>query len=734
MDNSALAALPDLLASLPTSGDYCASGREPLTLPHLEVEGVGVLSFPLMAQQAKAVIARAELAPYGRGDRTLVDPTVRRVWQLSPAHFRLRDPFWPALLTRIVADAARGLGVEAPVTAELYKLLLYEPGSFFVSHRDTEKVDGMFATLVIVMPSTWEGGELVVRHAGREATPRLSSELVSWAHWAAFYADCEHEVRPVTAGHRLCLVYNLALAPGAPPPPTPDPRSAIAEAASLLRTWADEGEPGARFVLPLQHRYTPASLGWAALKGRDAGAAGVLAAAGKEAGVAVYLGMISIEESGSAEPMWSGRRGRPAATEFEIIEVFDRTARLTELAPADPDDPTPPPLEFEEDEVIPLDALEELEPDSVSFEEATGNEGGSFERTYRVAALVAWPQREADLVWMTAGWGAAVSRTRQRVEAARASGRAEDRRRAVRLGESLLTVCLPTVGQPPAVGPVLDVLRELGEVALLAEGIRRLVPGRHLQAADTEALHRALAVAGTPEIIARLVDALDPWHRDTAAFLLPLAQSAPTRAAARAGVEAWVKRLPGFPAAAPALPSPSPTTATLLLRLLAALGDDALEMATVTRVLDQLDVWALDRVLIPAVLAVDTEPGMRGRPGYELVRVVCIGHLNARVAADLSPPTDLRREAKLACSCAICTEVSGFLRSPTQATWDLRAAERDRRHVEQHLLHAGADVAFHTVRQGSPHTLRVTKTQASYERRVVQRREDLATLARLGEE
>lgn len=30
--------------------------------------------------------------------------------------------------------------------------------------------------------------------------------------YAAFYADCEHEVRPVRSGYRLCLTYNMTLA------------------------------------------------------------------------------------------------------------------------------------------------------------------------------------------------------------------------------------------------------------------------------------------------------------------------------------------------------------------------------------------------------------------------------------------------------------------------------------------------------------------------------------------
>ena len=109
----------------------------------------------------------------------------------------------------ILARIAAGLGVTEPVAAELYKLLVYDQGSFFVSHRDTEKVPGMFATLVLVLPSVSTGGELVVRHKDREVRLDLRCEDPSEAAFAAFYADCVHEVLPVITGCRLVLVYSL---------------------------------------------------------------------------------------------------------------------------------------------------------------------------------------------------------------------------------------------------------------------------------------------------------------------------------------------------------------------------------------------------------------------------------------------------------------------------------------------------------------------------------------------
>lgn len=67
---------------------------------------------------------------------------------------------WKNAVQEIAVSACQQLGVPGPaaVRPELYKLLLYEEGSFFVSHRDTEKADGMFGTLSIMLPSSYKVG------------------------------------------------------------------------------------------------------------------------------------------------------------------------------------------------------------------------------------------------------------------------------------------------------------------------------------------------------------------------------------------------------------------------------------------------------------------------------------------------------------------------------------------------------------------------------------------------
>src|SRR5207248_10382586 len=123
------------------------------------------------AKQAKELKKHCEEAPYGKGEETLVDTSVRRVWRLTPEHFSLTNPDWEPFLQQTVHKVQEELGLEEQkLESHLYDLLLYEPGSFFLPHRDGEKLDRMVATLVIVLPSSFQGGELVVRHEGQEKT------------------------------------------------------------------------------------------------------------------------------------------------------------------------------------------------------------------------------------------------------------------------------------------------------------------------------------------------------------------------------------------------------------------------------------------------------------------------------------------------------------------------------------------------------------------------------------
>ena len=80
----------------------------------------------------------------------------------------------------------------------------------------------MLGSLVIIYPTSHEGGELALRHKGREwkfdANSLTALQSSPSLAYVAFYSDIEHEVLKVTSGRRVTITYNLYLVdPGLKP-------------------------------------------------------------------------------------------------------------------------------------------------------------------------------------------------------------------------------------------------------------------------------------------------------------------------------------------------------------------------------------------------------------------------------------------------------------------------------------------------------------------------------------
>src|SRR5260370_35572297 len=168
-----------------------------MPMPRVEGEGAGTLAFRVPGAEIAAIVRRAKQAPYGRGQETIVDTSVRKVWQVAPDKVKLGGKSWAANFETILSKVKAGLGCEdASVSAELYKLLVYDRGGFFLAHRDTEKADGMFGTLVGTPPSTYRGGALRILHAAREVTVDTNRTSPSELSTVGFDPDCKHESQP----------------------------------------------------------------------------------------------------------------------------------------------------------------------------------------------------------------------------------------------------------------------------------------------------------------------------------------------------------------------------------------------------------------------------------------------------------------------------------------------------------------------------------------------------------
>ena len=263
--------IKELIKSLGPTGNSSIGGEAndlPVSL-QLHVQNLGEIKLPLRDPQAKELIKACKQAPYGKNYKTLVDKTVRDTFQLEPSQIEIKNPEWNAKMNSLVDKVARDLGCAGRVEARLYKMLLYQTGSHFKKHTDTEKENGMFGTLIIQLPSIYTGGELVVHGKTKQtydfgqSTHRAADSIF----YAAHYADLEHEILKVKSGYRLVLIYNLCWINGNGSSPN-DP-SLVEKMAQSLSVLNESINPLAMF---LDHKYTAQGFktnGINALKGVD---------------------------------------------------------------------------------------------------------------------------------------------------------------------------------------------------------------------------------------------------------------------------------------------------------------------------------------------------------------------------------------------------------------------------------------------------------------------------------
>ena len=749
-------ALLDSLRSIERPGDFCVGGIRQIFMPTIDVHDVGRIAFPILPVQVERLLAIAEAAPYGRGEETVVNRDVRRTWQVDSAKVRIGGRHWDETLGVLVADIALALGVDEPVAADFYKLLVYDTGSFFVDHRDTEKAPGMFATMVLVLPSTHSGGELVIRHLGREVVLDPRPEEPSEIGFAAFYADCVHEVRPVTKGCRLALIYNLRFVGKGRALKAPDYRAEHGRVVALLRSWAGAVDEPDKLIVPLEHAYTPAELSFSALKGADAGVASVLVKAAAEADCDLHLALVSIEESGSAEhtPYYGRRRWRSddedadEDEEFEVGEVFDRALILSEWRRPDGGQTGLGEFPFAEDELCPPDAFEDLLPDEQHFHEATGNEGASFERTYRRAGLVLWPTARRLAVLNQAGLHTTLPYLEDlTMQWETSKVQSPLWHEADELSRHMLrawprAAMWENKDDNDEAGRMLDLQIRLGNVECIDAFLAEVSAEGSYAASDNGAIARAAALLPAPratKLLVRIVTRNAPAHLSACGDLLVRCVATPVGATGdlvQIGV-ALIDALPGEPTEREQVDTrtrPMRVKPGFVVDLLTATSriDAGLAARAVEHLLAWPKTYNADHVLVPAALAIAKLAESKAWPAAGRLREAALDHLRQRIALPLEAPRDWTRTNTLKCTCGDCRGLGAFLVVPDRQQWRLKAVQDRRTHVEQSVRSSACDLDLTTERRGSPHTLVATKNQASYERRAKQRRQDLEQVSALG--
>lgn len=395
--------LLDLLELTESSGKFAANGHFCTQAPGLWVDGLGFVGLPLIASQAKALIALCEQAPFGRGEETVTDTSIRNCWQLDASKFEVRNVVWHSAVERAAAHVAHDLGLGgSEVVAEPYKLLVYEQGSFFVRHRDTEKMPSMFATMVVGLPSEHQGGELIISHGDTAVEVSFANTDGFSSEFAGFYADCYHEVKVVESGYRLCLVYNLAIKSREVQPLYGDSLAGVNDVAACLGRWVRGNDERPMLAYLLDHSYTEANLSMANLKGGDYGKVEALIEAAKRNECEAYLCLVTYRRLSYGEVPYSRYHYEPDEDDFHEFDVEEEYIEATHLIAGDGQALELGVFSLSEEHLVAKVSLFDGPGRECSIEEATGNAGASKDLWYHRGAVIVWPKaREMDVMRFT---------------------------------------------------------------------------------------------------------------------------------------------------------------------------------------------------------------------------------------------------------------------------------------------------------------------------------------------
>lgn len=783
--------LLDALKKIDRPGTFCTSGRLPPLHPGLEVAEIGPISLPIEKRQATALKKLARQAPYGKGTQTLVDTDVRRVWEIDAEQVALTNPEWKDAVNQAIVAVQSDLGLEKQqLEAHLYKLLLYEPGSFFLAHRDGEKLDRMVATLVIALPTLHAGGELVVRHEGQEITIDFGPDSRFHTQFAAFYADCEHEVRLVTSGFRLALVYNLTLVRSKCTVTAPQSGEHIEKLALILEQWKgkygqasgpQESTPPTKLAILLEHQYSPAGLTFDTLKGIDRAKAKMLFAAAARSGYDSSVAIVTYWETGSAEPSgeyYPSRRSRHRYDDYEdedyeneedesdgehiMGEVFDESLQADYFSDADGRPLNYSGIPLSKGELVSETPLNEWKPDQEEFEGYTGNAGMTLERWYHHAAVMLWPAEFRFDVLCEAGVESVVSGLDQMVRQFQDAPKSKQ--------SALQQSCLDFANRIISYWPeksfgygarhqsgadsesatgrphLLQLLATLDDTAVIAAWLRGVMakdvsvdPGKSVGALcelhgwetfQEELLHLFRTTTNeTLERHALLLEDLSLRKTKKAKHKQLCVSLAEYLVSA---VEAWnPKDLESNWQArrvncAELLPPLVKSFATLQ----AAEQLDRLTTCIVTRAKE----FDLTTVQIPALLQLEKwlNRNIKRRNGaIDRWLTAMMEELESRASNPPPAPADWRRVSATGCTCADCRELSRFLNDPAIQTQRFPMNEGRRQHLHNVIDGKGLDTTHVTTRTGSPYVLVCTKTTASYDRLLKAHHVDLEHLAKV---
>lgn len=703
------------LGGIKGSGKFVTSHTADFVFPGLSIEGLGEVSFPINDMGAKALIDVARKAPFGMGSNTIVDETVRKTWEIDAAELRFNNRHWADFLKKAVNKIKPELGLENDeISAHLYKLLVYETGGFFLPHRDTEKEKGMFGTMVIDLPAPYSGGELLVSFEGITETLSFAKNAGNYQlSCAAFYADCEHEVCPVTSGYRVSLVYNLVQAASTKKLTPATIGIHVRTLETLLKAHQEQGILDPAIIL-LGHQYTPAGFSENALKLNDRLKAEALLQAAKSAGYYAKMCLVTSFVIGAADSDgWDDDDD-----DTEMGEVLDESIAIENWLPGDCPDLNA--IDFEKDDLIASFSLDDDEPIEAENSGYMGNWGPDISHWYHYGAVVVWsPETNARLflaqdVAHQLDWIDFFNRNPKKlsldekdaVQFILAGGFAE--------GNS---------AEKPNYNAVADWLIHEDSEDFFLQAKAGIIQAYFTQidAAHWLKMIQFFGADGATESMARGMERHTVKAIGQLLSILSLLQE---QEQGKKLIEHQLALLPRY--FSEVLADANKKLNAEILKQLFWLEvhfpqPEEWVVSLAETITKSADRKLVHEILVPQLLALQNH-----KPLAAALLHWSFGYLQTLANSQPIMPTDWRREMPRALHYQNQWAIlKAFMASPNLQIFDYQQRQNERQIMEQAINAASVDLRMETIKKGSPHTLRLIKTYDSYHRQMADWNDDV---------
>ena len=272
---------------------------------------------------------------------------------------------------------------------------------FTIMIDSTEKAPGMFATMVIALPSEHTGGEVEVHLRSEKKTLATDKSSAFGYSYLAWYADVNHSVKPVISGYRLVLTYNILhvssdLASSRPPSILDDHKGNINKALAEWNSRFDgAASPASRLLYMMEHEYSEANIGMGLLKGKDQLRASCLFDAAQQNGFHLFFAHFVHTRSGGCDEDYYGHCGYSEDdgddSTHVIVDEVDSSWKLVSIFTSKGHFLAGD-MEVDHKDFIQAVTFDDEEPDDEDYEGWTGNAGAEATHYSRRSCMVIVPK------------------------------------------------------------------------------------------------------------------------------------------------------------------------------------------------------------------------------------------------------------------------------------------------------------------------------------------------------